>query len=118
MAGGDYWRAGNEALMTYTCFKLDALTPSQVGRAYTVACRTPRMTGKILVLTAIDDELDKARAPERVEVIYSGVGKVNAASAATLSLGGLRPSLIINYGTAGKIREKLRGPVAVAHGGP
>jgi len=28
MAGGDYWRAGNEALMTYTCFKLDALTPS------------------------------------------------------------------------------------------
>ena len=36
------------------------------------------MSGKILVLTAIDDELDKARAPEGVEVIYSGVGKVNA----------------------------------------
>ena len=41
------------------------------------------MTGRILVLTAIDDELDKARAPEGFEVIYSGVGKVNAASAAT-----------------------------------
>ena len=27
------------------------------------------MTDKILVLTAIDDELDKARAPEGVEVI-------------------------------------------------
>ena len=41
------------------------------------------MTNKILVLAAIDDELDKARAPEGVEVTYSGVGKVNAASAAT-----------------------------------
>ena len=49
------------------------------------------MSGKVLVLTAIDDELDKARAPEGVEVIYSGVGKVNAASAATLSLGNKPP---------------------------
>jgi adenosylhomocysteine nucleosidase len=73
------------------------------------------MTGKILVLTAIDDELDKARAPEGVEVIYSGVGKVNASSAATLALLVLRPSLVINYGTAGKINEKLRGLVEVAH---
>ena len=73
------------------------------------------MTGKILVLTAIDDELDTERAPEGVEVIYSGVGKVNAASAATLSLGVLRPSLVINYGTAGKINEQLRGLVEVAH---
>jgi adenosylhomocysteine nucleosidase len=73
------------------------------------------MTNKILVLTAIDDELDKARAPGGVEVIYSGVGKVNAASAATLALLALRPSLVINYGTAGKISEKLRGLVEVAH---
>jgi adenosylhomocysteine nucleosidase len=73
------------------------------------------MTGKILVLTAIDDELDLARAPEGVEAIYSGVGKVNAASAATLALLERRPSLVINYGTAGKISEKLRGLVEVAH---
>jgi adenosylhomocysteine nucleosidase len=73
------------------------------------------MTGKILVLTAIDDELDKARAPEGVEVIYSGVGKVNAASAATLALLVLRPTLVINYGTAGKITESIHGLVEVAH---
>jgi adenosylhomocysteine nucleosidase len=73
------------------------------------------MTAKILVLTAIDDELDKARAPEGVEVIYTGLGKVNAASAATLSLLVLRPSLVINYGTAGKLNESLRGLVEVAH---
>jgi nucleoside phosphorylase len=73
------------------------------------------MTGKILVLTAIDDELDKGRAPAGVEVIYSGVGKVNAASAATLALLVLRPTLVINYGTAGRINETLSGLVEVAH---
>ncbi len=72
------------------------------------------MTGKILILTAIDNELSKARAPEGVEVIYTGVGKVNAASAATLALLVLRPSLVINYGTAGKINANLRGLVEVA----
>ena len=36
------------------------------------------------------------------------------ASAATLSLLILRPSLVINYGTAGKINEELRGLVEVA----
>ena len=73
------------------------------------------MTDKILILTAIDDELDKARAPEGVEVIYSGIGKVNAASAATLALLVLRPTLVINYGTAGKISESVHGLVEVAH---
>ena len=73
------------------------------------------MSGKILVLTAIDDELDKARAPAGVEVIYSGVGKVNASSAATLALLVLRPSLVINYGTAGRINDTLCGLVEVAH---
>jgi adenosylhomocysteine nucleosidase len=72
------------------------------------------MSGKILVLTAIDDELSKARAPEGIEVIYTGVGKINAASAATLALLVLRPSLVINYGTAGKINETLRGLVEVS----
>ena len=73
------------------------------------------MSGKILVLTAIEDELDKHRAPEGVEVIYCGIGKVNAASAATLALLVLRPSLVINYGTAGKINEDIHGLVEVAH---
>jgi adenosylhomocysteine nucleosidase len=72
------------------------------------------VSGKILVLTAIDDELAKARAPAGVEVIYSGVGKVNAASAATLALLVLRPSLLVNYGTAGRINQTLHGLVEVS----
>jgi len=73
------------------------------------------VSDRILVLTAIDDELAKARAPEHVEVIYTGVGKVNAASATTLALLVLRPKLVINYGTAGKIHKMHKGLVEVAH---
>jgi adenosylhomocysteine nucleosidase len=72
------------------------------------------MSGKILILTAVDDELDKAGTPEGFEVIYTGVGKVNASSGATLALLVLRPTLVINYGTAGKINDKLAGLVEVA----
>lgn len=72
------------------------------------------MNGKILVLTALDDELKKARAPAGVEVIYTGVGKVNAASAATLSLLVLRPALVINYGTAGSLNPSVHGLVEVS----
>jgi adenosylhomocysteine nucleosidase len=73
------------------------------------------MSGRILVLTAIDDELDKKRAPQNVEVIYSGVGKVNSASAAMLALLALRPQLVINYGTAGNIAKIHRGLIEIGH---
>jgi len=73
------------------------------------------VSGKILVLTAIDDELAKARAPEGVEVIYTGAGKVNASAGATLALLVLRPKLVINYGSAGRINAQLDGLVEVAH---
>jgi adenosylhomocysteine nucleosidase len=71
----------------------------------------------IVVLTAIPDELDKARAPAGVEVIYTGIGKINATSAATLALLALQPRLVVNYGTAGNVaRAKIhRGLVEVAH---
>jgi adenosylhomocysteine nucleosidase len=73
------------------------------------------MSGTIVVLTAIEDELDKSRAPDNIQVIYTGIGKVNAASAATLALLALRPQLVINYGTAGKIHKMHNGLVEVAH---
>ena len=73
------------------------------------------MTMKILVLTALDAELDTARAPDGVEVIFTGVGKINTTIATLLAIQAKQPALVINYGTAGKIRESLRGLVEVAH---
>ena len=57
----------------------------------------PNLSGPLVVLTAIDDELKKERAPDGVEVIYTGVGKVNAAHVAALTVLALQPKLVINY---------------------
>jgi adenosylhomocysteine nucleosidase len=73
------------------------------------------MTTKILVLTALDAELDIARTPAGVEIVFTGVGKINTTIATLLAVQAKKPGLVINYGTAGKIRESLRGLVEVAH---
>lgn len=73
------------------------------------------MSGTILVLTAIEDELDPSRAPEGVDVVFTGVGKINTTIAAMQAITAHRPTLIVNYGTAGKINSSLQGLYEVAH---
>jgi adenosylhomocysteine nucleosidase len=72
------------------------------------------MSAGILVLTALQSELDRSRAPSGFEVVYTGVGKINAAIATAEALQRHRPQLAINYGTAGKIVPGLRGLCEVA----
>ena len=68
----------------------------------------------ILVLTALESELKAARAPQGVEVRYCGVGKVNTAIATTVALLETKPTLVVNYGTCGKITENLHGLLDIA----
>ncbi len=70
---------------------------------------------QILVLTALESELKAERAPEGVSVRYCGVGKINTAIATTLALNELKPRLVVNYGTCGKISDGLIGLLEVAH---
>lgn len=72
------------------------------------------MSGTI-VLAALGAELDPARAPPDCNVVFTGVGKVNAAHATTLAILEHRPALVVNYGTAGKITGSLHGLCEVAH---
>ena len=72
------------------------------------------MKDGVVVLTALQSELNAARAPAGVTVIYTGVGKVNTAIATTQALQGRAPSLVVNYGTAGKIDGDLRGLVEIS----
>lgn len=72
------------------------------------------MSGKVLVLAALKDELSAANAPRGVEVVYTGVGKVNATMVATQAILQARPALVVNYGTAGKIAEGLSGLLEIA----
>lgn len=72
------------------------------------------MTGKVLVLTALQDELGGPFPFGTVDVVFTGVGKINAAIAATEAIQKLRPSMVVNYGTAGKIAPALNGLIEVA----
>lgn len=62
----------------------------------------------ILVFVALEDELPRA-AVAPFEVIYTGVGKVNAALAAAEAFVARRPALAVNYGTAGAVTPGLAG---------
>ncbi|MET0221849.1 MAG: 5'-methylthioadenosine nucleosidase [Tardiphaga sp.] len=73
------------------------------------------MSDKVLVLTALESELDVARAPAGFEVVFTGVGKINTTSMALQTVLATKPKLVINYGTAGKINAKLNGLLEVAH---
>ncbi|UTD26507.1 5'-methylthioadenosine nucleosidase [Bradyrhizobium sp. WD16] len=70
---------------------------------------------QVLVLTALQSELQAERAPDGVAVRYCGVGKINTAIATTLALNELKPRLVVNYGTCGKISDGLTGLLEVAH---
>lgn len=68
----------------------------------------------IIVLTALPHELDAANALPGVEVVYCGVGKVNAALCATQVILQRRPRLLLNFGTAGKTAPGHDGLLEVA----
>ncbi len=57
----------------------------------------------ITLFVAIPSEFPRDICPEGVELIYTGVGKVNAAISATQNLMSLSPrsTLVLNYGSAG-----------------
>ena len=61
------------------------------------------MSMRIKLFVALPSEFPKEKAPLGVDVIYTGVGKVNAAIKATEILKELSPSetIVINYGSAG-----------------
>lgn len=72
------------------------------------------MSEGILVLTALDSELDVARAPSGFRVVFTGVGKINTTIAALAAIAAERPKLVVNYGTAGKLNTRLNGLVEIA----
>lgn len=63
---------------------------------------------KILVLAALESEYFSP-ATLRFPMVYTGVGKINAATVATKSILEYLPDLIVNVGTAGSLRKELKG---------
>ncbi len=66
----------------------------------------------ILILVALKKELPKNFLND-FNVIYTGVGKINASFAIYDSYLKFKPLFIINYGSAGAINKKLSGLIKV-----
>jgi adenosylhomocysteine nucleosidase len=67
------------------------------------------MKTQLLIITALESELDKSALPSGVEIIYTGVGKINATAASMRAIHEFEPKRIVNFGTVGKINPSLEG---------
>ena len=66
----------------------------------------------ILILVAVEEELSVNDLPE-FHIHYTGVGKINAAIKTLEVIRDYSPTLLINYGTAGRLNKKLKGLLEV-----
>ena len=72
------------------------------------------MKPKILVITALESELDNHKLPKGVGWAFCGVGKINAALITFKAIQDFQPTLVVNYGTVGKINPHLSGMIEIA----
>ena len=71
------------------------------------------MKTQLLIITALESELKRDALPRNVEVIYCGIGKINAAIASVKAITQFEPAHIINFGTAGKVNTTLSGLIEI-----
>ncbi len=71
------------------------------------------MNAELLIITALESELKREALPTGVQIIYSGIGKINATLATAKAIHQFNPRSIINFGTAGKINPRLSGLLEV-----
>jgi adenosylhomocysteine nucleosidase len=67
------------------------------------------MSHPFVIITALENELDPKRLPSSVQVVYSGIGKINAAIATFKAIQRHSPCEIINFGTVGRINPAVSG---------
>ena len=71
------------------------------------------MKNSLVVIVALEDELNPKNLSSHIPIIYSGIGKVNASIATYKAIMDYSPSLIINFGTVGKITPNLSGLIQI-----
>jgi adenosylhomocysteine nucleosidase len=67
----------------------------------------------MIVITALESEIKAHSLPDHIPIVYSGIGKINAAIATFQAIQRYQPQLIINFGTVGKINPTLSGLVTI-----
>ncbi|HEY7805303.1 MAG TPA: 5'-methylthioadenosine nucleosidase [Orrella sp.] len=67
-----------------------------------------------LIVTALPQEFAHEPIPHDIPVVFTGLGKLNAALSLFEAIERHRPSVVINFGTAGRIDRTATGLVEVA----
>ena len=67
------------------------------------------MKTELLIIAALESELKREALPSGVEIIYTGIGKINATITSIKAINQYSPKRILNFGTAGKIKPELHG---------
>ncbi len=67
------------------------------------------MKTELLIITALESELKREAFPSGVEIVYTGIGKINATITSIKAINQYSPKRILNFGTAGKIKPELHG---------
>jgi len=67
----------------------------------------------MIVIAALESEIKAHSLPDHIPIVYSGIGKINAAIATFQAIQRYQPQLIINFGTVGKINPTLSGLVTI-----
>ena len=62
---------------------------------------------KVIILSALAQETEFLDT--KFEILFTGVGKINATYATVKALKEKKPDLIVNFGTAGSLRKDISG---------
>jgi adenosylhomocysteine nucleosidase len=71
------------------------------------------MQTDIIIITALDMELDARNLPPGLGIYYSGIGKINATITTMQAIELSKPKLIINFGTAGAVHPETTGLLSI-----
>ena len=71
------------------------------------------MSTNVLIITALESELKRESLPTGIDIVYSGIGKINSALASVKAIQQFAPGQIINFGTAGKVNADLHGLLSI-----
>ena len=72
-----------------------------------------KLTANPLFLVALEVELPASGFPN-LNIVYTGVGKVNAAYQTMKSIQSYHPTVVINFGSAGAVGSEISGLVQVS----
>lgn len=71
------------------------------------------MKKDLLIITALETELKPELIPQGIDILYTGIGKINAAMTTYRAIAKYQPARIVNFGTAGRITLHLEGLIEI-----